>query len=89
MGTKIINVRIAEDHWLLQEKNKSQVIRDALELYRKLHSELCQIKESVQEVKDMIGSGQLIVTDRSETKQQESTSADPRLINVLDDFLDI
>lgn len=86
--SKFLGVRLPEDHWLWKEKNRSAVVRVALNLQKELLEELKRLREEVREIKEMIAGG-IVVKNAGNGEAQEASGMDPRLAKAVRKFLDL
>jgi len=101
LKTKVISIRLPEDHWIWQEQDKQAAVKLALNLYRQIGElnskidniarEMDEIKGSIVEIKNKINSaaGVSSTIKQKDAEKPQLSGVDPRLARAVDRLLDI
>ncbi|RDV80892.1 hypothetical protein [Ammonifex thiophilus] len=86
--SRILQVRLPDDHWIWGEPDRSAVVRQALDFYRKVGDRLDLILRRLEEMEERLACGD--VTARpGEVEEKPVPKIDPRLIKGVSKFLDL
>ncbi len=90
MKTRVLRVRLPVDHWIWNEANKSEIVRLALDWYKDLPGEVAVVRRAVEEIKTALAGGVNIssVASRESQGDEGGVTADPRLRQAIEKFLD-
>lgn len=101
MKTRVVGVRLPEDHWLWAERNRIETVRRALDFYRD-YRKLCQqmademadlrravtvLEREFAELKKLLEEGEF---SRTRTcNRPDGSELDPRLARATDKLLNL
>lgn len=101
LKSRVISLRLPDDHWIWQEQDKQAVIRLALNLYYQigeinskintLNQELNEIKDAIIEINNKINNAFIsgIATEQENIEKPQLPEVDPRLARAVGRMLDI
>lgn len=89
--SRILRVRLPDNHWIWGEPDKSAVVRQALELYREIGYRLDTLLRKTEEIGKALHNAQVVPAGPTgdSGEQKSMPGVDPRLVKALDKFLNI